>query len=85
MRSLAKKQSGYKQRRSAAYHNSKSHKSDWKKRSGEFEVVAVNLTSLTVAQAAQHMKIIKVNGKNFVRNNRIRQGEVELKKAVSVY
>lgn len=40
--------------RSAAYHNSKSHKSDWKKRSGEFEVVAVNLTSLTVAQAAQH-------------------------------
>lgn len=50
-----------------------------------FEVVAVNLTSLTVAQAAQHMKIIKVNGKNFVRNHRIRQGEVELKKAVSVY
>lgn len=71
--------------RSAAYHNSKSQKSDWKKRSGEFEVVAVNLTSLTVARAAQHMKIIKVNGKNFVRNNRIRQGEVELKKAVSVY
>ena len=28
------------------------------------------------------MKIIKVNGKNFVRNNRIRQREVELKKAV---
>ena len=68
--------------RSDANHNSKPHKSDWKKRSGEFEVVAVNLTSLTVAQAAQHMKIIKVNGKNFVRNNRIRQREVELKKAV---
>ena len=50
-----------------------------------FQVVAVNLTSLTVAQAAQHMKIIKVNGKNFVRNNRIRQREVELKKAVSVH
>ena len=71
--------------RSDANNNSKPHKSDWKKRSGEFEVVAVNLTSLTVAQASQHMKIIKVNGKNFVRNNRIRQGEVELKKAVSVY
>ena len=70
--------------RSDANHNSKSHKSDWKKRSGEFEVVAVNLTSLTGAQATQHMKIM-VNGKNFVRNNRIRQREVELTKAVSVH
>ena len=71
--------------RSDANHNSKSHKSDWKKRSGEFEVVAVNLTSLTGAQAAQHMKIIKVSGKNFLRNNRVRQRERELKKAVSVH
>ena len=51
----------------------------------EFEVVAVNLTPLIGVQAAQHMKIINVNGENFVRNNRIHQKEVELKKAVSVH
>lgn len=69
--------------RNDANQNSKSHKSDWKKRSGEFEVVAANLTPLIGVQAAQHMKIINVNGENFVRNNRIHQKEVELKKAVS--
>jgi len=73
--------------RSDVNHNSKSHKSDWKKHSGEFEVVAVNLTSLTGAQATQHMKIIKVNGIRISCETIgfARGYEVELKKAVSVH
>ena len=51
-----------------------------KKYSVEFVVVKENLTPLTGAQAAQHMKLITVNGGNFVTTSPpcSKQAEVEL-------